>query len=249
MTGPSDTSADDSRLDALLPPEMARRAEEVGARKAALDTASTFTLAVLAGALIALGGVFATTALPGAGTAPWSATLGLILVLVGGAELFKSRRTEDAAPCALEWPAPPEVDWMVSRRWTSNGQLPRQTLHEVPDQGDPDEPEGTEPDEECSQCNQGPAPQRSPPPHRSPLALALRCLELSPDRLPGRWSSARVRPPCQLVVSESGEDAWRAQLRLGLERPRWGGDVLPSAGNPPMRALTTHPLGPPHPPR
>ena len=74
MTAPSDTSTGGSRLDALLPPEMARRAEEVGARKAALDTASTFTLAVLAGAFIALGGVFATTALAGAGTAPWGAT-------------------------------------------------------------------------------------------------------------------------------------------------------------------------------
>ena len=74
MTAPSDTSADHSRLDALLPPEMAARAEEVGARKAAMDTASTFTLAVLAGAFIALGGVFATTALAGAGTAPWGAT-------------------------------------------------------------------------------------------------------------------------------------------------------------------------------
>jgi formate/nitrite transporter len=97
MTATSDTSTGGSRLDALLPPEMARRAEEVGARKATMDTASTFTLAVLAGAFIALGGVFATTALAGAGTAPWGATrvlggvafsLGLILVLVGGAELF-----------------------------------------------------------------------------------------------------------------------------------------------------------------
>jgi formate transporter len=91
------TSGGGAHLDALLPPEMAARAEEVGARKAAMDTASTFTLAVLAGAFIALGGVFATTALAGAGTAPWGAirvlggvafSLGLVLVMVGGAELF-----------------------------------------------------------------------------------------------------------------------------------------------------------------
>lgn len=84
-------------LDALLPPEMAKRAEEVGVRKASMDAVSMFTLAVLAGAFIALGGVFATTALAGAGTAPWGAirvlagvvfSLGLILVIVGGAELF-----------------------------------------------------------------------------------------------------------------------------------------------------------------
>ena len=76
---------------------MARRAEEVGVRKAAMDATNTFTLAVLAGAFIALGGVFATTALAGAGAAPWGATrvlggvafsLGLVLVMVGGAELF-----------------------------------------------------------------------------------------------------------------------------------------------------------------
>ena len=85
------------RLDALLPPEMAKRAEEIGVRKAATDALSKFALAVLAGAFIALGGVFATTALAGTGAAPWGPTrvlagvafsLGLILVIVGGAELF-----------------------------------------------------------------------------------------------------------------------------------------------------------------
>jgi len=86
-----------SRLDALLPPEMAERAEETGVAKAALDLPRLLTLAVLAGAFIALGGVFATTALAGAGAAPWGPvrvlagaafSLGLILVVVGGAELF-----------------------------------------------------------------------------------------------------------------------------------------------------------------
>ena len=84
-------------FDALLPPEMARRAEELGVRKAAIDTWSMLTLAVLAGAFIALGGVFSTVALAGAGDAPWGAvrvlagvafSVGLILVVVGGAELF-----------------------------------------------------------------------------------------------------------------------------------------------------------------
>jgi formate transporter len=88
---------EESRLEALLPPAMARRAEEAGARKIATAPASLFALAVLAGAFIALGGVFATTALAGAGSAPWGPTrmlaglafsLGLILVVVGGAELF-----------------------------------------------------------------------------------------------------------------------------------------------------------------
>ena len=63
-----------ARLDALLPPQMAERAEEIGIHKAALDLPGLFTLAVLAGAFIALGGVFATTALAGASAAPggWS---------------------------------------------------------------------------------------------------------------------------------------------------------------------------------
>jgi formate/nitrite transporter len=85
------------RIDALLPPEMARRAEDVGVRKAGLDAVTAFTLAVLAGAFIALGGVFATTALAGTGAAPWGPSrvlagaafsVGLVLVVVGGAELF-----------------------------------------------------------------------------------------------------------------------------------------------------------------
>ncbi|HEU5323599.1 MAG TPA: formate/nitrite family transporter [Methylomirabilota bacterium] len=85
------------RLDALLPPEMARLAEQTGVGKASLDTLSLLTLAVLAGAFIALGAVFSTVVLAGAERAPWGVTrllagvafsLGLILVVVGGAELF-----------------------------------------------------------------------------------------------------------------------------------------------------------------
>jgi len=86
-----------SLLDALLPPEMARRAEEIGAAKASMESGRLLALAVLAGAFIALGGIFATVALAGAGDAPWGAirvlagvvfSVGLVLVVVGGAELF-----------------------------------------------------------------------------------------------------------------------------------------------------------------
>jgi formate/nitrite transporter len=86
-----------SPLDALLPPEMARRAEEIGAAKVAMDRGRLLALAVLAGAFIAFGGIFSTVALAGASGAPWGATrvlagvvfsVGLILVVVGGAELF-----------------------------------------------------------------------------------------------------------------------------------------------------------------
>ncbi len=84
-------------FDALLPADMASRAEEIGVKKANLDVASMFVLAVLAGAFIALGAIFATTVLAGGAALPWGVgrllagtvfSLGLILVLVGGAELF-----------------------------------------------------------------------------------------------------------------------------------------------------------------
>jgi formate transporter len=86
-----------SPLDALLPPEMARRAEEIGAAKVAMGAGRLVALAVLAGAFIAFGGIFSTVALAGADGAPWGATrvlggvvfsVGLVLVVVGGAELF-----------------------------------------------------------------------------------------------------------------------------------------------------------------
>jgi formate transporter len=86
------------RIDALLPAEIASRAEEIGVKKANLDTLSMFALAVLAGAFIALGAVLATVASAGAsrvmplGMARLLAglvfCLGLILVVIGGAELF-----------------------------------------------------------------------------------------------------------------------------------------------------------------
>jgi formate/nitrite transporter len=81
-----------------MPPQIAARATEVGIAKAQLDTIRTLTLAILAGAFIGLGAAFATTATAGAaGVLPFGVTrllaglvfsLGLILVVVAGAELF-----------------------------------------------------------------------------------------------------------------------------------------------------------------
>ena len=98
------------RIDALLPAEMATRAEFLGVRKAEMPFLKMFMLSVLAGAFISLGAIFATTvsaggmpiALPNGDVAytaalPYGVTriltglvfcLGLILVVVGGAELF-----------------------------------------------------------------------------------------------------------------------------------------------------------------
>jgi formate transporter len=84
-------------LDALPPADMARKAEEVGAAKAAQSAANTFALGVLAGAFIAMGAIFATTVTAGGASLPYGVTrlvaglafsLGLILVVVAGAELF-----------------------------------------------------------------------------------------------------------------------------------------------------------------
>jgi formate transporter len=88
---------DQVSFDALLPPAMAAKAEGIGVKKASLDTVGMFFLAVLAGAFIGCGAIFATTVLAGAGSLAYGVqrllgglvfTLGLILVVVGGSELF-----------------------------------------------------------------------------------------------------------------------------------------------------------------
>lgn len=98
------------RIDSLLPAEMATRAEYLGVRKAEMPAFTMLMLSILAGAFIALGAIFATTVAAGGMTItgadgtvafstglPYGITrlltglvfcLGLILVVVGGAELF-----------------------------------------------------------------------------------------------------------------------------------------------------------------
>jgi formate/nitrite transporter len=97
MTAPEDPPPG-PRLDALLPAEIARKAEATGVAKAAMDGMQLFVLAVLAGAFIGLGSMAATTLWTGtAGVVPFGIArmlgglvfaLGLILVVLGGAELF-----------------------------------------------------------------------------------------------------------------------------------------------------------------
>jgi formate transporter len=99
MTSRASTPAgiESSPLDSLLPPAMARQAETIGARKAALRTETLLALGVLAGAFIAMGAIFATTVTAGGADLPYGVSrllaglafsLGLILVVVAGAELF-----------------------------------------------------------------------------------------------------------------------------------------------------------------
>jgi formate transporter len=85
-------------VDALLPPEMAAKAEAIGIRKAGMDWLTTLELAILAGAFIGAGAFFSTTVTAGTADklpygvirliAGFAFCLGLIMVVVAGAELF-----------------------------------------------------------------------------------------------------------------------------------------------------------------
>jgi formate/nitrite transporter len=84
-------------IQAMLPPEMALACENAGTAKARRDAITLLILGLLAGAYIAFGANFMTVVLTGAGGLPWGVarllgglafSLGLILVIVCGAELF-----------------------------------------------------------------------------------------------------------------------------------------------------------------
>jgi formate transporter len=115
-------AADRPRYDALLPPEMAARAEDVGVRKARLDSVSLFALGVLAGAFISLGAIFATTVSAGAGDLPFGLvrllaglafSLGLILIIIGGAELFTGNTL-----IVMAWASRKVSTSLVLRNWS-----------------------------------------------------------------------------------------------------------------------------------
>jgi len=85
-----------AELDALLPPEIAAKAEDLGVRKARTPAFPLFALAVLAGAFISLGALLSTVVATSPGF-PYGVTrllvglsfsVGLVLVVVAGAELF-----------------------------------------------------------------------------------------------------------------------------------------------------------------
>jgi len=93
-----ETDGPEPRIDALLPKDMAKRAERTGTEKAEQDGLSLLVLGILAGAYIAFGAMFAAavTADP-AGAMPTGLakflgglafSLAYVLALVGGAELF-----------------------------------------------------------------------------------------------------------------------------------------------------------------
>ena len=85
-----------SLVDAYAPREIAHRVEVLGVTKAQSDAVTVLVLAILAGAFIALGALFfivvVTHSLSGFGMTRLvggiAFSLGLILVVIGGAELF-----------------------------------------------------------------------------------------------------------------------------------------------------------------
>jgi formate transporter len=110
-------------LDPLMPAETAAKAEDIGVGKAGMDALSLFLLAVLAGAFIALAAAFSTTVVAG-----WDAalpfglrkllaglafSLGLILVVLGGAELFTGNNLISVA-----WASRRISSQAVMRNWT-----------------------------------------------------------------------------------------------------------------------------------
>lgn len=115
--------ATELRIDALLPQEMATRAEYLGERKADMPLLTMFTLATLAGAFIGLGAMFATTTAAGtAGVLPYGVArvltglvfcLGLVLVIVGGAELFTGNNL-----IVMAWASGKVSSTSLMRNWT-----------------------------------------------------------------------------------------------------------------------------------
>lgn len=127
--------ANELQIDALLPADMAAKAEAIGTKKAHMGWVTMAALAVLAGAFIALGAIFATTISAGffasvlpdsAGTvsSAWPTGfqrllaglafgLGLILVVVGGAELFTGNNL-----IVMAWANRKVSTGLLLRNWT-----------------------------------------------------------------------------------------------------------------------------------
>lgn len=107
-------------IDAHPPLEMAERMEDVGVSKATMDLLSMFFLAVLAGSFIGLGSEFFTLVITDSGLSfgmnklvgGFVFSLGLILVVVAGAELFTGNNL-----IVMAWVAGKLTLAQVMRNW------------------------------------------------------------------------------------------------------------------------------------
>jgi formate/nitrite transporter len=110
-------------LDAYAPAQIAMRVREVGVTKATMPVLTMFALAILAGAFIALGALFYTVTVTTGNdaTVPFGLlrlaggvtfSLGLVLVVVGGAELFTGNNL-----IAMAWASGRVTTQQVMRNW------------------------------------------------------------------------------------------------------------------------------------
>lgn len=111
-------------FDAYAPAEVAKRVQRVGLAKAAAPVTTTVALGLLGGAFIALGALFFTVTITtgsDSSPAPFGLTrlaggitfsLGLILVVVGGAELFTGNNL-----IAMAWASGRITTSQVLRNW------------------------------------------------------------------------------------------------------------------------------------
>ena len=112
-----------SLLDAYAPSQIAMRVREVGVTKATMPVLTMFALAILAGSFIALGALFYTVTVTTGNevavpfgllrlTGGVTFSLGLVLVVVGGAELFTGNNL-----IAMAWASGRVTTQQVMRNW------------------------------------------------------------------------------------------------------------------------------------
>lgn len=114
------TNTNPTGLDAYRPAEIAARVEAAGVTKARLPLRSLAMLGALAGAFIAFGAMFYTVVMTGAGDAfgptrllgGAAFSLGLILVVIGGAELFTGN-----ALIVMAWVDRKVTTGEIARNW------------------------------------------------------------------------------------------------------------------------------------
>ena len=112
--------ADVAGADAYAPAEIAQRVERMGVAKARAGTLTIGVLAVLAGAFISLGALLFTVVVTGStlgfGMTRWvgglAFCLGLVLVVIGGAELFTGNNL-----LAMAWASGRVSTHEVLRNW------------------------------------------------------------------------------------------------------------------------------------
>ena len=107
-------------LDAYPPADIARLVDNVGVKKAHMPAIQTLALGVLAGAFIALGAMFFTLVMTGSNLGLGPArllggvafSLGLVLVVIGGAELFTGNSL-----IVMAWADRRISAWDLLRNW------------------------------------------------------------------------------------------------------------------------------------